>query len=75
MLRGKGSGPRESLSFVDTRGFETLPRYFCLGDTREMVYLLSLSFLIGKMVVVVPAPQGVGGLGRGCLTKQALGKE
>lgn len=27
-------------------------------------HLVSLSFLIGKMGVVVPAPQGVGELGR-----------
>lgn len=35
---------REPPNFVDSHGFETLPTYFCLGDTREMVSLAEPQF-------------------------------
>lgn len=36
---GEEPSQREPPNFVDSHGFETLPTYFCLGDTREMVSL------------------------------------
>ena len=35
---------REPPNFVDSHGFETLPRYFCLVDTREIVSLAEPQF-------------------------------
>ena len=41
---GEEPSQREPPNFVDSHGFETLSRYFCLGDTREMVSLAEPQF-------------------------------
>ena len=41
---GEEPSQRQPPNCVDSHGFETLPRYFCLVDTREMVSLAEPQF-------------------------------